>query len=584
MHKGTGGGHFGVSRVQHKLCGKYFWPSMVEDVKHFIKTCKRCQKMNRSGLKPKVSLKPIPVPPRILAQIGMDLIHMNPCKGYKYIVTAVDYLSKYCEMRPLREKSAKEVAKFIYEDLICRSGCSEYHITDQGREFVNSTNRHLLELCGMKQRITSSYHPQANGLSERMNRSSQESLAKSLTDEKDWVEMIPTIALPHRSSMNASTRVSPLEMILGHKPMVPVNIHMKYPTDEELGRDLTRIEVEEIEHECLEYNIQQMKRVKEAAIGRAKVNIANAQTRYKRNYDKRFANKEDFKVGDRVLLENQINKNRKGSKRAERFSGPYEIIEISDVGNCTLRHEEGEIKKRKHPLAHLKLYNERNLVVESDSEEVEEIYRKMKDVEGDGSSDVYKLLEHFDKEEVKTGREEDVTGAQVTGAPFEVNDDFTGGQEKDTPKRVQEARRRLSLSLKKMKAPENLSHPKTVKKSNQIEFVDSILIESSDSSHASDVEYYEPDDNQGTGPAQYVFIPIGTGTRCRLAPLFGINRMGPLPNYSGMMKVCNGMPSRIKTITGDGNCLFNSISYVLCSSEKFNWEIRQKLCSYIEKN
>ena len=57
----------------------------------------------------------------------------------------------------------------------------------------------------MKQRITSSYHPQANGLSERMNRSSQESLAKSLTDEKDWVEMIPTIALPHRSSMNAST-------------------------------------------------------------------------------------------------------------------------------------------------------------------------------------------------------------------------------------------------------------------------------------------------------------------------------------------------------------------------------------------
>ena len=50
------------------------------------------------------------------------------------------------------------------------------------------------------------------------------------------------------------------------------------------------------------------------------------------------------------------------------------------------------------------------------------------------------------------------------------------------------------------------------------------------------------------------------------------------------MKVCNGMPSRIKTITGDGNCLFNSICYVLCSSEKFNWEIRQELCFYIERN
>ena len=101
------------------------------------------------------------------------------------------------------------------------------------------------------------------------------------------------------------------------------------------------------------------------------------------------------------------------------------------------------------------------------------------------------------------------------------------------------------------------------------QFVDSILIESSDSSdssHGSDVEYYEPDDNPGTGLVQYVFIPIGTGIRHCLAPLFGINRMGPLPNYSGIMKVCNGRPSRTKNITGDGNCLFNSISYVLCSS------------------
>ena len=133
MHEGPGGGHFGVARVQQKL-SSYYWPSLVSDVKKYIMTCKRCQRMNSiSTLKPKVSLKPIPVPSRIFAQIGMDLIHMTPSvKGYNYIITAVDYLSKYCEMWALKEKSAKEVAKFIYEDLICRWGCSEYHITDQG--------------------------------------------------------------------------------------------------------------------------------------------------------------------------------------------------------------------------------------------------------------------------------------------------------------------------------------------------------------------------------------------------------------------------------------------------------------------
>ena len=70
MHKGPGGGHFEVSRIQNKLCGKYFWPTMVEDVKYYVKTCKRCQRMNISSLlKPKLSLKPIPVPSKIFTQM-----------------------------------------------------------------------------------------------------------------------------------------------------------------------------------------------------------------------------------------------------------------------------------------------------------------------------------------------------------------------------------------------------------------------------------------------------------------------------------------------------------------------------------
>ena len=112
-----------------------------------------------------------------------------------------------------------------------------------------------------------------------MNRSTQESLRKSLQneDEFDWVDMIPTIAFSHRSSMNASTRVSPLEMILGHKPNVPIDIHMKYPTEEDLDRDLTTEEVARVEREYLDIRIEEMKKVMETMIGRAKVNIANAQ-------------------------------------------------------------------------------------------------------------------------------------------------------------------------------------------------------------------------------------------------------------------------------------------------------------------
>ena len=77
--------------------------------------------------------------------------------------------------------------------------------------------------------------------------------------------------------MNTSTRVCPLEMILGHKPHVPIDIHMKYLTQEDLDRDLTEEEVARLEREYLDNTIEEMKRVKETTIGRAKVNIANAQ-------------------------------------------------------------------------------------------------------------------------------------------------------------------------------------------------------------------------------------------------------------------------------------------------------------------
>ena len=85
-----------------------------------------------------------------------------------------------------------------------------------------------------------------------------------------------------------------------------------------------------------------------------------------------------------------MNKNRKGGKRQNRFSGPYTILDISKAENCTLKHKEGAVKKTKHPLAHLKQYHERNLVVESENE-IEENREDRRDVED--------ILESFEKKE-----------------------------------------------------------------------------------------------------------------------------------------------------------------------------------------
>ena len=65
-----------------------------------------------------------------------------------------------------------------------------------------------------------------------------------------------------------------------------------------------------------------------------------------------------------------------------------------------------------------------------------------------------------------------------------------------------------------------------------------------------------------------------------MVPIFGINQLGPLPNYTGILRICEGLPSRVQEIEGNGN----SMSYILSSSEKFNWKIRQKLCEENRRN
>ena len=81
-----------------------------------------------------------------------------------YSVTAIDYYTKWPEAAPLKDKTAVSVAKFIYS-VICRHGCPEIEISDQGREFVNEVNSQLHVLTGVDHRITSAYHPQVGYLS-----------------------------------------------------------------------------------------------------------------------------------------------------------------------------------------------------------------------------------------------------------------------------------------------------------------------------------------------------------------------------------------------------------------------------------
>ena len=113
------------------------------------------------------TLHPIPVSHQVWNQICIGVIDpLKQSAGYRYIVTALDYTSKFVEAKPLKEKTGKAVAKFLYK-LLCQYGFSDIHVTDLGREMINTITKEFYHLADTYHCRTSYYHPQDIGLVEQ---------------------------------------------------------------------------------------------------------------------------------------------------------------------------------------------------------------------------------------------------------------------------------------------------------------------------------------------------------------------------------------------------------------------------------
>ena len=103
------------------------------------------------------------------------------------------------------QQEAKHVAAFLYK-MILRHGCPEEIVSDQGREFCNQLIDLLEQLTGFKHKITSAYHPQSNGLDERLNQTLKSKLQQLVNEHMDdWDELINNILFAYRSSRQDST-------------------------------------------------------------------------------------------------------------------------------------------------------------------------------------------------------------------------------------------------------------------------------------------------------------------------------------------------------------------------------------------
>ena len=303
MHVGVKGGplkntagHLGQKALSHLMNPKFFWPGMSRDIKRYVNACIPCQKASSIMLnKMPQTLNPVPVPfGKQWSQLGIDLMTLPVTDaGYRYILCVVDYFTKWVELAPLKSKAAAEVAVQIW-GLMNRHGAAHVHITDQGREFCNDVASYLYSATGTKHRVTSAYHPQANGLVERMNRHVTKLICCAIQEEdheqQDWVYLLPSIQSSINRSVCETTGFSPFEMMHGRKITLFEEVGENLPDDpSEQDPSFTREESLQLEEmtslEAQRRHVAGMSRVLKQIYGEAKPRIKIQQAKQKKYFD-----------------------------------------------------------------------------------------------------------------------------------------------------------------------------------------------------------------------------------------------------------------------------------------------------------
>jgi len=135
-HQHPLGGHLAYSNTLNKISIKYYWENMQKDIYNYVKNCHRCQRMGSKTINER--LHPIEVRAAPFDQIALDVKHVSTSRaGHRYIIAAIDYLTKWVEARAIMFQTASEIALFLYEEIICRHGTPTVIITDNGKPFIS---------------------------------------------------------------------------------------------------------------------------------------------------------------------------------------------------------------------------------------------------------------------------------------------------------------------------------------------------------------------------------------------------------------------------------------------------------------
>ena len=226
-------GHLGVEKTLDKLAEHFYWPKMSRMVRRYIHTCDECQRIKPLQQAPQGLLQPLDILEVRWQQISMDFIGPLPkSEQFDCILVVVDRLTKMSHFIPTTTTvTAPEVARLFIDNIYRLHGLPTSIVSDRDPWFTSHFWTELTKSLGTQLKMSTAFHPQTDGQSERMNRTLEQMLRAYVNwNHNDWSNYLSFIEFTYNNSINTATQYSPFELMYGEQPLTSLNLLSRIET------------------------------------------------------------------------------------------------------------------------------------------------------------------------------------------------------------------------------------------------------------------------------------------------------------------------------------------------------------------
>ena len=316
-------GHFGAEKSYANLQSAYYWPRMRAELEGaYVPGCDACQRNKGSTKRPAGPLHPLPVPDKRGDSVAIDFVGPLPeDEGFDSIITMTDRLGLNIQVVLTRGNiSAEEFTQLFFDHWYCENGLPLEIVSDRDKLFISRFWRRLTQLAGVKLGMSTAFHPETDGSSERTNKTVNQCLRYHVTrNQKGWVRALPQVRFAIMNTVNKSTGFSPFQLHMGRSPRLIPPIAPSAWTQAAPGPGVDALRL-----------IEQI----DADMAEAKDNLMLAKVFQADQANRKRGAEDAYKVNDLVMLSTANRRKEyastgdgRSAKLFPRQDGPYRVVE-----------------------------------------------------------------------------------------------------------------------------------------------------------------------------------------------------------------------------------------------------------------